>query len=91
MIETRDKGTILIMDWPAFGGETIKRIFRKLGYRVEVFDFPQSSEQSDCGEELGVQIAERILTVDADIVFSFNFFPVIATAVHACMFFASPF
>lgn len=84
MSERANKGTILIMDWPAFGGETIKHVFKTLGYVIEVFDFPQSSDQSDCGEELGVRIAERILAVDADIVFSFNFFPVIATAVHAC-------
>lgn len=84
MSELKEKETILVMDWPAFGGETIKRVFRELGYGVEVFAFPQSSDQADCGEELGIQIAQRILEVQADIVFSFNFFPVIATAVHAC-------
>ena len=84
MREMASKGTILIMDWPAFGGETIKRVFKKLGYEIEIFDFPQSSDQSDCGEELGVKIAQKILNTGADIIFSFNFFPVVATAVHAC-------
>ena len=75
---------ILIMDWPAFGGETVKRVFKELGHIVTVFDFPHRSNQSGCGEELGAQIAQMIFSVDADIVFSFNFFPVVATAVHAC-------
>ncbi len=75
---------ILIMDWPAFGGETVKRIFRELGHELFLFDFPHKSEGARCGEELGVKITEEILKTDAQIIFSFNFFPVIATAVHAC-------
>lgn len=75
---------ILIMDWPAFGGETIKKAFVRSGHEVECFDFPQHSSEASMGEELGVKIAEAILKTKADIVFSFNFFPVIATAVHAC-------
>ncbi len=75
---------ILVMDWPAFGGETVKRVFKELGHEVFCFDFPQRSDQTTHGEELGVKIAERIIGTQADIVFSFNFFPVIATAVHAC-------
>lgn len=72
------------MDWPAFGGESIKREFMALGHVVTVFEFPQKSYQTSRGEELGIKIAESILSANADIVFSFNFFPIIATAVHAC-------
>ncbi len=75
---------ILIMDWPAFGGETIKEVFKALEHEVSVFTFPQSSANTEVNEELGIKIAEEILRVNADIVFSFNYFPVVATAVHAC-------
>ena len=75
---------ILLMEWPAFGNKTIKRVMSGLGHKVEIFEFPQSSAETSHGEELGVRIAESILKTNADIVFSFNFFPVIATAVHAC-------
>lgn len=75
---------ILLMEWPAFGNNTIKRVMRGLGHKVETFDFPQSSAETSHGEELGVRIAESIINTKADIVFSFNFFPVIATAAHAC-------
>ena len=76
--------TILIMDWPAFGSRTVKETFGRLGHKVEIFDFPQGSAQADIGEELGMKIASEILRTGADIVFSFNYFPVIAAAVHAC-------
>ncbi|MBP3297947.1 MAG: glycosyltransferase [Lachnospiraceae bacterium] len=76
--------TILVMDWPAFGCETVKKTLSDIGHKVENFDFPQRSNETSHGEELGVAIAEKILAVNADIVFSFNYFPVIATAVHAC-------
>lgn len=72
------------MDWPAFGSKTVKRVLAELGHEVSVFDFPQQSDETRHGEELGVRIAETILATGAEIVFSFNFFPVIATAVHAC-------
>ena len=75
---------ILLMDWPACGSETVKKVFALLGHRVEIFDFPQRSNETTHGEELGVAIAEKILEIGADVIFSFNFFPVIATAVHAC-------
>ena len=76
--------TILIMDWPAFGIETVKKVFVEQGHRVECFDFPQKSDETTHGEQLGMAIAEKMLSIGADIVFSFNFFPVIATTVHAC-------
>ena len=75
---------ILFMDWPAFGGKTVKRVFKELGHELLIFDFPHNSSDTRRGEQLGVEIAEKILETNADIVFSFNFFPVVATAVHAC-------
>ena len=75
---------ILYLDYPAIGGETIKKTFKKLGHEVVCFEFPHDSAEVRNGEELGVRIAEAILQADADLVFSFNFYPVAATAVHAC-------
>ena len=79
-----DDMKILVMDWPAFGGKTIIKTFSGLGHEVECFDFPQHTSEASMGEELGVKIAESILKTGADIVFSFNFFPVVAAVVHAC-------
>lgn len=75
---------ILYMNYPAIGGETMKIQFIKLGCELELFDFPHNSPQIRNGEKLGVKIAQAILQTNADIIFSFNFFPVVATAVHAC-------
>ncbi len=72
------------MDYPAIGGETVKKVLKKLGHEVELFDFPHDSAQVRNGEELGVKIAGAIMQTQADLVFSFNFYPVVATAVHAC-------
>ena len=75
---------ILVIDWPAFGEEKIKRIFKGLGHRVAVFDFSEKSQRIGYDGKTGERIAEAILREKADIVFSFNFFPVIAIAAHAC-------
>ncbi len=75
---------ILIMDWPGFGIETVKKLLPQMGIETEEFEFSFDSGQIRNGEELGVKIAERILSSKADAVFSFNYFPVVATAVHAC-------
>ncbi|MBR3308017.1 MAG: glycosyltransferase [Lachnospiraceae bacterium] len=75
---------LLIMDWPGFGSETIKKLLPRMGVDTEIFDFPQNSADIRNGEELGVEIAKRLLECNADAVFSFNYFPVVATAAHAC-------
>ena len=86
VFEKRKAMKILYLDYPAIGGETIKKTFKKLGHEVVCFEFPHDSAEVRNGEELGVRIAEAILQADADLVFSFNFYPVAATAVHACFF-----
>lgn len=75
---------ILLMDWPAFGIKAVKRILPELGHEIEVFDFPYDSADAKYGEKLCVEIVNRVLRSGADLIFSFNFFPVIATAAHAC-------
>ena len=75
---------ILVMDWPAFGIETIKDIFSELGHEVSVFEFPHKLPEAKNGEELCIKIVNKIMSLQIDMVFSFNFFPVIATAAHAC-------
>ena len=75
---------ILVMDWPAFGSETIKTIFNEMGHNVSVFDFPHKSPDAKNGEDLCNRIVEKIMKEKADLVFSFNYFPVIATAGYAC-------
>lgn len=75
---------ILYMKYPAIGGETIKKYFIRLGCELKEFDFPHNSAEIRNGEELGMKIANAILQENVDVVFSFNFFPVVATAVHVC-------
>ncbi|MCR4641833.1 MAG: DUF3880 domain-containing protein [Lachnospiraceae bacterium] len=75
---------ILLMDWPGFGCETIKKLLPQTGVETEVFAFPSNDAEVRNGEELGVKIAQKILDCDPDALFSFNYFPVIATAAHAC-------
>jgi len=75
---------ILVMDWPAIGCETVKKVFAELGNEVITFPFPHKSEQVSYGEELGHEIAVKIMETGADAVFSFNYFPVISIAAHAC-------
>ncbi|MBP3296076.1 MAG: glycosyltransferase [Lachnospiraceae bacterium] len=74
---------ILVMDWPAFGQETIKKVFAELGHTVYAMVFPHDSSEAGNGELLCRSIAEKILETKADAVFSFNFFPVIAMAAQA--------
>ncbi|MBR1472399.1 MAG: glycosyltransferase [Lachnospiraceae bacterium] len=83
MREDGSKQKVLLMDWPAFGIESIKRVLPQMGYDVELFAFPYDSG-TRYEEALGIRIAERILESGADLIFSFNFFPVIAAAAHAC-------
>ena len=75
---------ILVMEWPAFGQETIKTVFRELGHKVCVMEFPHKEPAAKNGEELCKRIVEKVLKEGIEIVFSFNYFPVIATAVQAC-------
>ncbi|MCR4643226.1 MAG: DUF3880 domain-containing protein [Lachnospiraceae bacterium] len=75
---------ILLMDWPGFGCETIKKLFPQMGMETEIFDFPANDEGVRNGEELAMRIAQKVLDFQPDALFSFNFYPVIATAAHAC-------
>ena len=74
---------ILVMDWPALGQETIKNIFADLGHTVFSFDFPHKSSDAKNGENLCKRIVEKIIEERIQIVFSFNYYPVVATAVQA--------
>ncbi len=72
------------MDWPGFGCETIKKLLPQMGVETAVFDFPSNDGDVRNGEELAMRIAKKILEFKPDALFSFNFYPVIATAAHAC-------
>ncbi|MCR5012125.1 MAG: glycosyltransferase [Lachnospiraceae bacterium] len=75
---------ILILEWPAFGNETIKHTFETLGHSVSGFEFPYDSPDAKNGEGLCARLVGIIMKEKTDIVFSFNFFPAAATAAHAC-------
>ena len=74
---------ILYMEWPGYGGEFIKKNLKLMGYELSIFDFPHHSEDLNAGEELAGNIAKAAIEAGADIIFSLNYFPVIAVAAHA--------
>ncbi len=78
------KNKILFLEWASFGNEYIKRGFEELGHAVISMDFPQKTEDTRGSEELASKIVMKIMEEKADMVFSFNYFPVAAVACKAC-------
>ena len=75
---------ILFLEWKSFGNEYIKAEFLRCGHEVMTFSFPQNTEDTRGSEDLAARIATTILEKKAELVFSFNYFPVAAVACKAC-------
>ena len=75
---------ILFLEWKSFGNEYIKAEFLRCGHEVMTFPFPQNTEDTRGSEDLAARIATTILEKKAELVFSFNYFPVAAVACKAC-------
>ncbi len=76
--------TVLFLEWKSFGNDFLLRELRDNGYEIEMFPFPRETEDVRNGAGLTEKLAERILAIRPQFVFSFNYFPVAAIACKAC-------
>lgn len=75
---------IMFMKWESFGNPYIIKEFTNAGYEIIEYDFPQKTKNVRANEELSGDIVKKILENGVSLVFSFNYFPVIAMAAKAC-------
>lgn len=69
---------VIFLEWKSFGNEDILEAFEVAGYQVIRLPFSNKYPRSD--KKLEEQLAHDILTVSPDYVFSFNYFPLVASA-----------
>lgn len=74
---------LLMLNWDCFGYKHIKRAFIKNNIEVCEMDFPRSTEDTRSSEKLAGMVVKAIQDNHVDIVFSFNYFPVVAVAAMA--------
>lgn len=72
------------MEWKSFGNPYIKKAFRDGGHETVSFEFQSRSAGAEADEAVAVKIVEKVMDEGIDLIFSFNFFPLIATAAQAC-------
>lgn len=75
---------ILTLKWDCFGYEPARRAFEKAGFTLCEVDFPRDKYDGKNSEELATIVVKAIQSNGADVVFSFNYFPVAAIAAAAC-------
>lgn len=75
---------ILFLEWKSFGNQYLMEALEEKGYEVISLPFPRETQDTRKSEKLARSIAEKILQIKCDYVFSFNFFPVAAIACQAC-------
>lgn len=79
-----DKKKLLFMEWDSFGKEQIIQAWERLGFGVERFRLHRESEDMRNNPALTERIARKILSDHDLLVFSSNYFPVVAIACQAC-------
>ena len=67
---------ILFIEWASFGNQDIKEAFTAEGHTVVCFPFSNKDSRRDA--ELEKELASSLRKEIPDIVFSFNYFPVIS-------------
>ena len=75
---------ILMLEWDSFGNKHIKKAFIKRGIEIVSMEFSIKREDTRVSEELATRVVKNIQENGVDIVFSFNYFPVVAIAAAAC-------
>lgn len=75
---------VLTLKWDCFGYKHIRRAFERKGFTLCEVDFPRDKEDGATSEKLAAIVVEAIEKNKADVLFSFNFFPVAAMAAAAC-------
>lgn len=68
---------ILLLEWKSFGNEDIKEAFTKLNCSFKTVPFSKKELHHD--EKLEQQLISKITSYHPDFVFSFNYFPIIAS------------
>ncbi len=69
---------ILMLTWKSFGNEDMAAAFRQLGHQVIELPFSDKGERTDA--ELEQDISSEIRNTAPDLLFSFNYFPVVSIA-----------
>lgn len=67
---------ILFIEWASFGNADMKDAFTKEGHEVICFPFSNKDARRDA--EIEASLASRLRGTVPDVVFSFNYFPVIS-------------
>ncbi|MCM1087299.1 MAG: DUF3880 domain-containing protein [Muribaculaceae bacterium] len=67
---------ILLIEWASFGNEDMKEAFRKEGHTLVCFPFSNKDSRHD--EDIMAELSASLHREVPDIVFSFNYFPVIS-------------
>ncbi|MDE7247387.1 MAG: DUF3880 domain-containing protein, partial [Lachnospiraceae bacterium] len=67
---------ILFIEWASFGNEDIKEAFTAEGHSI--FCFPFSNKDPRRGSEIEKELTAALHKHTPDVVFSFNYFPVIS-------------
>ncbi len=78
---------IAFMEWDSFGNPFIMAVMKKAGHEVISFPYPSGKEGTSMNEELAEKLAVFFMEEKPQLVFSFNFFPLVAMAAHACRLF----
>lgn len=69
---------ILFLEWKSFGNEDMIQAFQKLGHTVVTLPF--SNKEVRDNEAVENELASRIRESSPDLVFSFNYFPIVSLA-----------
>lgn len=75
---------LLFMEWKSLGQFDISKEFEDRGWSIEYYPFPRDKENTRLNTVLCEKIAKRVMEGRYDMVFSFNYFPVISIACNAC-------
>lgn len=76
---------LLFMEWNSLGQQDIAAEFISRGWTVDYYPFPRETEDTRLNSSLCERLGKAIMEGHYDIVFSFNYFPVISIACNACL------
>lgn len=75
---------LLFIDWESIGNDFIIKEFMSQGIEVVKYPLKFSANDTRRDEALATDIAKSILSNETELVFSFNYLPVVAIAANAC-------
>lgn len=75
---------LLFVEWKSLCQQDIGAEFERRGWTVDYYHFPREEEDTRLNTALAEKLGKVIIEGHYDIVFSFNYFPVISIACNAC-------